>query len=58
MSDTAQNPPQRVREDLYFEVLEEFLRTSAGHLEVDPQMPARDVPRQWYARARSVEMFA
>ena len=57
MSDAAQKPPQRVREDLYFEALEEFLRTSAGYLEIDGQLSGRRVPRQWYTRASPVEML-
>jgi len=35
MSDAAENYPNQTREDRYFEVLEDFLRTSAGYFDVD-----------------------
>jgi hypothetical protein len=57
MSDAAQKTPQKVREDLYFEALEEFLRTSAGYTEIDGRLTGRGVPRQWHARTSPADMF-
>ena len=35
MSDTVSNYPHMTREDMYFEALEAFIRTSADYLDVD-----------------------
>jgi len=35
MSDAAEKDSNQTREDRYFEVLEDFLRTSAGYFDVD-----------------------
>lgn len=55
MSDAAQKTPQHTREDRYFEVLEAFIRTSAGYLDVDARMPGQGVTRQWDERATPVK---
>jgi hypothetical protein len=55
MSDATQKTPQLVREDLYFEALEAFIRTSAGYLDVGKGLHERGVTRQWYERVTSVE---
>ena len=45
MSDAARKTPQPVREDLYFAALEAFIRTSAGYLDVDKQVPGQGISR-------------
>jgi hypothetical protein len=50
MSDAALNSPQLTREDRYFKALEEFLRTSAGYLDVDVRMPGQGISRNRHER--------
>jgi hypothetical protein len=51
MSDAAHIHPYPTREDAYFHVLEAFMRTSAGYLDVEHRLPETGVPRQWHEHA-------
>jgi hypothetical protein len=54
MSDAARNNPLPTREVAYFQVLEAFIRTSAGYLDIDERLPAEGMPRQRHERSTPV----
>jgi len=58
MYDAAQNHTHSPREDAYFEVLEAFIRTSAGYLDVGLRLPEKGVPRHRHETATPVRACA
>jgi hypothetical protein len=54
MTTAALNSPQLTCEDRYFKVLEEFLRTSAGYLDIDVRTPGQGISR--YCHERTVHI--
>ena len=58
MPDAAQNHPHPSREDRFFEVLDAFLRTSAGYLDVVVPMPGQCVLPHRGASARPQEALS
>jgi hypothetical protein len=56
MSDAALNYPQHLtRQEPYFELLDDFLKTSARYLDVDAPLPGQAMLRDRYPRMVRIE---
>ena len=58
MHDAAQDHTHSPREDAHFEVLEAFIRTSAGYLGIGRRLSEKGVPRHRHETATPVRACA